>query len=85
MNYVNRRYILHGFAYQEDFYHPDYSQKKPEQPTDYRRTLYWNPDLRLDDKGQSVVRFWNNSQVTCIEADVQGMASNGSMLFNKRD
>ena len=56
VTYRDRRYILHGFAYQEDFYHPDYSRQRPQQPTDYRRTLYWNPDLKLDEQGRRTSR-----------------------------
>ena len=82
VTYRDRRYILHGFAYQEDFYHPDYSKQRPTQPTDYRRTLYWNPELKLDDKGHATIHFWNNSRHTTLEVEAQGQASDGTLLYN---
>lgn len=54
--YRDRRYVLQGFAHPAEFYSPDYSQGRlPAQPTDYRRTLYWNPHLTLDDQGEATV------------------------------
>ena len=39
ITYRNRRYLLHGFAYQEDFYHPDYKRNPPKAgQKDHRRT-----------------------------------------------
>ena len=84
VTYRDRRYILHGFAYQEDFYHPDYSKQRPEQPTDYRRTLYWNPELELDNKGRATVHFWNNSRQTTLEVEAQGQAGDGTLLYTNK-
>ncbi len=81
VTYRDRRYILHGFAYQEDFYHPDYSKQRPKQPTDNRRTLYWNPELQLDKNGKATIRFWNNSRQTTLEVEVQGQSNDGTLLF----
>ena len=85
MTYLNRYYVLKGFAYQEDFYHPDYQRKPPTPATrDYRRTLYWNPDLQLDAEGKANITFFNNSQTTrlCVEAD--GQAPDGTLLYNEK-
>ena len=83
VTYRDRRYILHGFAYQEDFYHPDYSRQQPKQPTDYRRTLYWNPDLRLDEQGRAHVTFYNNCRKTQICVEAEGMDGEGRLLYNR--
>ncbi len=83
VTYRDRRYILHGFAYQEDFYHPDYSRQRPQQPTDYRRTLYWNPDLRLDEQGQAHITLYNNCRKTQICVEAEGMGSKGQLLYNR--
>ena len=63
ITYCNRRYLLHGFAYQEDFYHPDYKRNPPKAgQKDHRRTLYWNPDLKLDEnrEGSCITNKINN-------------------------
>ena len=82
--YRDRRYILDGFAYQEDFYHPNYQRHPPtEGHKDYRRTLYWNPDLKLDASGRAHVKLFNNSQTTQISIDAAGQTSDGALLYGK--
>ena len=72
-----------GFAACGEFYNPDYSQRKPDaQPTDYRRTLYWNPNVKLDEKGQATVKFYNNARTTQISVDVAGQSQDGTLLWN---
>jgi hypothetical protein len=84
VTYRDRRYILHGFAFQEDFYHPDYKRNPPKAgQKDYRRTLYWNPDLQLDKNGRAHVSLFNNSQKTRIQVEANGMTSEGGFLYNK--
>ncbi|MBO4612321.1 MAG: hypothetical protein J5671_04025 [Bacteroidaceae bacterium] len=84
VNYRDRRYILHGYAYQEDFYNPDYHRNPPsEGQKDYRRTLYWNPDLQLNEQGQARIRFFNNSQQTRLQVEAEGIAPGGTLLFNR--
>ena len=81
-HYVNRRYLLQGFNYPTEYYHVDYSKRKPaaDEAKDYRRTLYWNPDLQLDYDGHAHIRFFNNSRQTVIETSVAGQAPDGTLL-----
>ena len=84
VTYRDRRYVLHGFAYQEDFYHPDYKRNLPKAgQKDHRRTLYWNPDLKLDENGEAHVTLYNNSRRTQIKVEANGMTSEGQFLYNK--
>ena len=81
VTYRDRRYILHGFALQEDFYHPDYKRNPPtEGQKDYRRTLYWNPELKLDANGHAHVHLFNNSQHTTISIEAEGQTEQGQLL-----
>ena len=83
MTYLNRYYILKGFAFQEDFYHPDYQRNPPKEgQKDYRRTLYWNPDLQLDEEGRANITFFNNSQTTRLCVEANGQAADGTLLYN---
>lgn len=80
--YRDRRYILSGFNEADDFYHPDYRRTPPaEGAKDYRRTLYWNPDLRLDSEGRAEVTFFTGSKPTTIAVEVNGQASDGALLW----
>lgn len=84
LTYRDRRYILNGFAYPAEFYSPDYSKQTPsEEKKDYRRTLYWNPNLKLNDDGEAEVSFYNNCRVTQLSVDAQGQAGDGTLLWNE--
>ncbi len=75
--YRNRRMVLTGFSICEDFYHPSYKQKPVGEPTDYRRTLYWEPNLKLDAEGKADIRFYNNSRHTWMNVSIEGMTPAG--------
>lgn len=82
--YRDRRYILEGFSYPAEFYHPDYSKHKlPEGQKDYRRTLYWNPNLQLDENGEANITLYNNSRHTILNIEAEGQASDGNLLWGK--
>ena len=83
--YRDRRYILPGFSYVHEFYQPNYAKRKlDEHPKDYRRTLYWNPFLVLDDKGAAQIQFYNNSTRHSISIDAQGFGMDGTPLSGKK-
>ena len=50
---------------------------------DYRRTLYWNPDLMLDGNGKAEVRFYGNGKQTHLSVTAEGIASDGTLLTGK--
>ena len=85
VTYINRRYILSGFAFQEDFYNPDYQRTPPTEATrDWRRTLYWNPELKPDADGHVRIRLYNSSRQAAITVDAEGQAADGTLLYNNR-
>ncbi len=61
----DRRIVLHGFTMPDDFYHPDYSNKPLPEHRDYRRTLYWNPNLQTDGK-ETHIGFYNGSRPAAV-------------------
>lgn len=75
--YRDRFYVLRGYALCEDFYHPNYSQKPLEGFQDYRRTLFWDPDVKLDDKGEAQIHLFNNGKKTQIAVSAEGMSNQG--------
>lgn len=82
VTYRDRRYILPGFAEPEEFYSPDYSQSVPSAPTDYRRTLYWNPNARFDGNGSFQKTLFNNSRETRIRVSVAGVTPDGRFILD---
>ena len=79
----DRYLILPGFSTPDDFYQPDYSKKPLPETKDYRRTLYWNPNLKLDSKGAATIQFYNNCKPTQIAVSAEGMAADGTLLTGK--
>ena len=72
--YRDRRIILDGMYEPNDFYHPDYShQPLPADFRDYRRTLYWNPNARLDADGRFTASFYNNGKPTRLRVSTAGI------------
>lgn len=56
-----RRDVVKGYTVPDvEFYSPDYSVTPPFE-TDYRRTLYWNPEISTDGNGNAKILFSNNS------------------------
>ena len=80
--YRDRRYLLPGIAEPAEFYEPDYSHALPLEPTDYRRTLYWNPNARLDEDGCFRTTVFNNSSETRIRVSVAGITPDGRIVSN---
>ena len=76
----DRRYILPGFSAPEEFYQPDYSNKPLPETKDYRRTLYWNPDLKLDDNGRAEFSFYGNGKQTHLSVKAEGLSNDGTLL-----
>ena len=79
----DRFYILPGFSSPDDFYQPDYSKKPLPETKDYRRTLYWNPNLKLDASGTAKIQFYNNCKATQIAISAEGMTADGTLLTGK--
>ena len=79
----DRRYILPGFSAPEEFYQPDYSNKPLPEVKDYRRTLYWNPDLKLEENGRAEIRFYGNGRQTHLGVSAEGLANDGTLLTGK--
>lgn len=80
VTYRDRRAVLWGFSVCEDYYNPDYSQKPLPSLKDYRRTLYWNPNLQLDADGRASVTFYNNAQKTQLTVSAEGIGTSGKLM-----
>ncbi len=76
-----RKTRLHGYSTPEQFYSPDYTYRSPSD-TDYRRTLYWNPNVTPDADGKAVVKFFNNGSATRFVTDLQGVTPTGGIAVH---
>ena len=80
--YRDRRYVLDGIAYPEEYYSPDYSQAVPNEPKDYRRTLYWNPNAKPEADGRFTTTLYNNSRETRVTVSACGIDTEGYAYYN---
>lgn len=76
----DRHYILSGYATCEEFYSPDYSNKSLPDMPDYRRTLYWNPNVALDADGNADITLFNNGKLSTLSVSAQGLSPDGAPL-----
>ena len=75
-----RRTYFQGFNTPSTFKTEDYSVIPPM--ADFRRTIYWNPDIRTDKEGKAKVEFFNNSTCQEMYVSVEGMTGEGNILVN---
>jgi uncharacterized protein YfaS (alpha-2-macroglobulin family) len=64
------------------FYVPHYSGELPPQK-DFRRTIYWSPDIKTDKDGKAKVEFFNNSTCQEMYISAEGMTEDGKILINE--
>ena len=81
--YRDRWILLDGFAVCDTFYSPDYSKQPLPEVKDYRRTLYWNPNITLEPGETKTIRFYNNSKTTILSYEAEGITKDGTLLVNK--
>lgn len=72
-----RKTRLEGYSQVKEFYQPDYSVLPPEE--DYRRTLYWNPEVQPDEQGRATLRLYNNSRCRRPRIAVETLTEDGSI------
>ena len=77
-----REYNFQGFNKPIEFYNPDYSKARLPEVKDYRRTLYWNPNVTTDNFGQATIEFYNSSTCTSVDVSAEGITKFGQFLVN---
>jgi hypothetical protein len=69
-----------GFSIKKEFYSPDYDDPKTNQQLlDLRSTIYWNPNIKTDQKGQASISYFNASTPGKYNVTVEGIDSFGSI------
>ena len=76
-----RRTYFDGFNQASTFQMEDYSVIPPM--ADFRRTIYWQPNITTDSQGTAKVDFFNNSTCEEMYISVEGMTPDGKVLVNE--
>ena len=85
-NYVNKksRYTsFDGYSTDVDFYAPTYPNGPVQGDKDYRRTLYWNPEVTTDSTGSATVSFYNNGYSRAFTISAEGLTPDGIPIIIK--
>ena len=82
--YLSKHGIRHtyyeGYSRVREFYSPDYSECVLPDSADYRRTLYWEPDVWTDHLGRASVTFYNNAHTKRLHVRAEGFTRNGEFI-----
>ena len=76
-----RRTYFQGFNKASTFKTEDYNVIPPM--ADFRRTIWWQPDITTDEQGKAKVEFFNNSTCEEMYISVEGMTEDGKVLVNE--
>lgn len=68
----------YGYSPPSEFKTEDYSDIPPMP--DFRRTLFWAPNLWTDENGLARVEFWNNSSCTDMFFSAEGITRDGHFI-----
>lgn len=80
-----RHTTFSGYSRVAEYYHRDYSEVALPDSADYRRTLYWEPDLETDHQGHATIRFYNNARTKRIILHAEGITSWGDLVTLKKE
>lgn len=62
------------------FYAPKYEkQENVETRTDFRNTIYWNPNVEIGYSGKKTIEFYASDDITSFRTTIEGMGSDGSI------
>ena len=70
-----------GYSESVEFYHPTYDtpEKKNAQRSDFRSTVYWNPELRLDAEGKATIEYYTPDNTAPEDIIIDGVDKNGKV------
>ncbi len=76
-NLGRRVTTMQGFSNSHEFYSPEYPNGAVTGEVDYRRTLYWNPNVIADENGKAEIEFYNNSYSRKFNVSGAGITASG--------
>ncbi len=74
-----RQTTFEGYSSKIEYYTPQYPNGPIQGDADYRRTLYWNPEVKVSN-GRAEVEFYNNSYTKSLHISAEGVTNNGEFI-----
>ena len=79
-----RQTTYDGYSPKVEYYNPQYPDGPIQGDADYRRTLYWNPEVKVSN-GRAEVEFYNNSYTKSLHISTEGITSKGEFIVYDSD
>lgn len=70
---LSRCTVVKGFTRSSSFPSPCYNDSVTVSDRDFRRTLYWNPEVHTDENGFAKIIFYNNSTCRSLHISAEGI------------
>jgi alpha-2-macroglobulin-like protein len=73
---------LNGISYYRARQFPTKKYDKEQQPvtrTDFRNTIYWNPNIEVGFSGKKTIEFFASDDITSFRAIAEGIGNDGSL------
>ncbi len=76
-----------GLQKSRTFYAPNYSshQKLLKRIPDYRNTLYWNPDVRVNGGKAATLEFYTADDTGSYQIEINGLTQSGKLIHISRE
>ena len=72
-----------GYDNPVEFYAPTYPNGPVQGDKDYRRTIYWNPEVKTNADGVASVSFYNNGYSRSLTVSAEGLTADGIPVLNR--
>ena len=77
-----RSTTFQGYSPVVEFYAPTYPNGPISGDKDFRRTIYWDPEVTTDNTGRATVSFYNNGYSRALTISAEGLTSDGVPIIN---
>lgn len=61
------------------FYVPKYIKQDAKVRTDFRQTIYWNPNVQTNEHGEATIKFFTSDEVTSFSIIAEGVSADGEL------
>ncbi len=82
---INNSIVIPGLQLVREFYSPQYDtdeEKKDPEP-DLRKTIYWDPDVKLDSEGKTEILFYNSDRYGKVRCVLEGFTREGIPVYGE--
>ena len=73
-----------GYQQTVEFYSPAYDTKAKKESTtpDLRSTIYWNPNVQVDESGMAHVSFYTADSAADYGVVIEGVCTSGNLIYS---